>query len=263
MRPFLFDLVIAGHHIRPPSYGLFLALGFSAAYLEALRRGKLIKANMNHIENLFLLCVLGSVTGSRLFHVLFEEFDYYLEHPWKVFAVWEGGYTLYGAVLMGLLFIFLYSRGKKINFLDYADIAGPAMMLGLFFGRIGCFLAGCCWGRAASVPWAVRFNDPESFCSLRGIPVHPTQIYEAVGGLVLFFYLNWRWKTRAFVGQIFFETVIGYSVLRFLVELYRGDDYRGYVFGGLFSYSQLISLFFLPFGIAGWVYFSRRTRKKA
>lgn len=259
MRPYLFDLIIAGHHFRPPSYGVMLAIAFSSGYFDSLRRGKKLGMNLNHIENLFLLAVLGSVTGSRLFHVLFEDWGYYLEHPMKIFAVWEGGYTFYGAVIVGLLFMFIYARNKKIDIRPYFDLAATAVSLGLLFGRIGCFAAGCCWGRPSNVPWAVTFTSPDSFCTVRNVPLHPTQLYESFGGLLIYLFLSWRFRHRKFEGQIFCEGIIAYAILRFIIEFFRGDDYRGYVFNGMLSYSQLISLVLIPFGIAGLIYLNRRS----
>lgn len=263
MHPYLFDWVVNGHHLRPPSYGVFLALAFSAAYFESLRRAAVLEEETRHIENLFLLIVLGSVIGSRLFHVVFEEFDYYSKHPMKVFAVWEGGYTFYGAMLMSLLCVFLYARARKLPYLQFVDIAASGTALGLFFGRIGCFLAGCCWGRPTTVPWGVVFSNPEAFTNDHHTPLHPTQLYESLGSLAIFVYLTWRFRKREYVGQIFFHGLILYSILRFLIEFFRGDDYRGYVFGGVFSYAQLVSLFILPFGIVGMFLYSRNLTKKS
>ncbi len=255
MHPYLLEWQMNGELYRIPSYGILLALAFSSAYFEALRRAMKTGDGPEHVENIFITVVLASVVGARLFHVLFEEPSYYLRHPGKIIALWEGGYTFYGALLLAATSIFLYCRWKKISGLPYLDIASPATAFGLFLGRMGCFLAGCCWGRPTNLPWAVVFNHPETFSSVRGIPVHPTQVYEALGGLCIFFYLSWRFKRRAYEGQIFFHGIAIYSILRFVVERFRGDDYRGFILGGLVSYSQLISLSLLPLALYGmWRY---------
>lgn len=245
MHPFLFEINIAGHLIRPPTYGVLLALSFSAAYFESLRRAIKEEEDPKHIENLFLSIVVAAVLGARLFHVFFEEPSYYFENPSKIFAVWEGGYTFYGALLCSIFAMWLYCKIKKLNLLTFYDIAAPSTLLGLFFGRLGCFFAGCCWGKATSVPWAVTFTNPESFMNLKGIPVHPTQIYESIGSLLLYFFSQWRYRHRKYVGQIYLNSIIGYCVLRIFVEFFRGDDYRGYMFGGYVSYSQFVSLMIL------------------
>lgn len=261
MYPYLFDWVVNGHHFSPPTYGILLAIGFSCGYFEAIRRTIKLGEDPKHIENLFLIVVLASVTGSRLFHVFFEEWSYYAENPWKIFAVWEGGYTFYGAMLAATFAIFVYCHMKKLSFRQYTDISTPSVTLGLAIGRVGCFAAGCCWGRPTHVPWAVTFTNPNSFTTARGIPVHPTQLYEAFGALCIFLYLEWLFPRRKYEGQIFFQGLFLYSILRFIVEIYRGDDYRGFVFGGILSYSQLVSVVILPFVVLGMVLYSRNTHE--
>jgi phosphatidylglycerol---prolipoprotein diacylglyceryl transferase len=259
MHPYLFDWIVAGHHLKPPSYGVMLAIAFTAGYLDSLRRAIKIDSDPKQVENLFLTVVLASVIGARLFHVFFEEWPYYAANPGKIIAIWEGGYTLYGAMLSAILAMFLYVKIKKVDYLEYMDIAAPAAMLGLFFGRIGCFLAGCCWGRETDVPWAVTFTNPEAFTSARNIPLHPSQLYESFAGLLIYLYLNWRFRNRRFEGQIFFHGLLLYSIARFVIEFFRGDDYRGYLFHGALSYSQLVSLGILPFAVYSRV---RKTQPK-
>jgi phosphatidylglycerol---prolipoprotein diacylglyceryl transferase len=249
---------MGGELYRVPAYGVMLALAFSSAYFISLWRATKTGEEANHVENLFLIVVGASVVGARLFHVVFEEPSYYRQNPGKILAIWEGGYTFYGALLLASLGIFLYCRWKKISFLAYGDIASPATAFGLFIGRMGCFLAGCCWGRPTDVPWGVVFKHPETFAAVKGIRVHPTQVYEALGGLGIFFYLSWLFRRRAYRGQIFFHGVAVYSVIRFIVERYRGDDYRGFILGGLVSYSQLVSLSLLPLALLGMWHFGKR-----
>jgi phosphatidylglycerol:prolipoprotein diacylglycerol transferase len=258
MYPYLIHFVFNGHAIKIPSYGIMLALGFTLAYFESLYRAKKIGEPLKHIENLFLIIILGAILGARLFHVLFEEFDYYRDNPSKIIAVWEGGYTFYGGLITCIVFIYWYCRKSKIVFFQFADIAAGATALALSVGRVGCFLTGCCWGREAHVPWSVTFTHPETFTSVRNIPLHPTQLYESLGALGIYFYLLWLWPKRKYQGQLFFHGIALYAIVRFIVELYRGDDYRGYVFGGLLSYSQVVSLTLLPFALLGMFLFRKR-----
>jgi len=257
--PFLLEWHMHGELYRLPSYGVMLALGFSLAYFEAIRRSLIVKDDPNHVENIFLVVVLCSVIGARLFHVFVEEPTYYWQHPEKIIAIWEGGYVFYGALLLASAGIIVYCRKQKISFLPYGDIAAPATALGLFIGRIGCFLAGCCWGKPTTLPWGVVFNHPETFSSIKGVPVHPTQLYEAAGGLGIYAYLNWLFKRRRYQGQVFFHAIAVYSVMRFFIECFRGDDVRGLLLGGWVSTSQLVSLALLPAAIVGMRYASRRS----
>lgn len=259
MLPFIVDTTLFGLHIRLPSYGVMLALAFSTAYFISLHRATKIGDDPKHIENLFLLIVLGSVVGSRLFHVVFEEPAYYAAHPEKIIAVWEGGYTLYGALLVSIAMIWIYTRGKKIDYLNFSDIASLATAAGIGVGRIGCFLAGCCWGKPTPCFLGVTFSHPHTFANVRNVPVHPSQLYESAGCFLIFGYLWWLFERRTYRGQIFFHGLTLYSILRFLIEYFRGDDYRGYVFNGLLSYSQLVSLTILPFAIAGILIYRKKT----
>lgn len=258
MYPFLLDFTVLGFHLKLPSYGVFLAMAFSAAYFVSLWRATKLGDDPKHIENLFLLIVLGSVLGSRLFHVVFEEPAYYAANPGKIIAVWEGGYTLYGALLSSILVIFLYTRGKKIDYFNFIDIASPATAIGIFIGRIGCFLAGCCWGKPTQCFLGYKFTHPETFASIKHTPVHPSQLYESFGALLIFLYLHWRFNHRRYKGQIFLHGLSLYAILRFLIEYFRGDEYRGYVFNGLLSYSQLVSLAILPFTLSAIYIYSRK-----
>lgn len=262
MHPFLLDWVIGGFHLKIPTYGFLLATAFSTGYLLALGRAKKLHIPTRHVENFFFIAVLGSILGARFFHVFFEEFSYYAKNPSKILAIWEGGYTFYGALLSSLFFMFIYTRIKKISFLEMMDICTPGGALGLFIGRMGCFFAGCCWGRPSAVPWAVAFNAPETLSSTGDIKVHPTQVYEALVGLVLFFYLNHRFKNRKYAGQIFLEAITLYSFARFCIEYFRGDDYRGYLFNGLISYSQFISLAIIPLALWTMTLATKKASKK-
>ncbi len=258
MHPYVLDTTLFGIHILLPSYGVMLALAFSTAYFISLHRAAKLGDDPKHIENLFLLIVLGSVFGSRFFHVVFEEPQYYAAHPEKIIAVWEGGYTLYGALLVSIGMVWMYSRGKKIDYFNFSDIAALATAAGIGVGRIGCFLAGCCWGKATQCFLGVKFNHPQTFANVRNVSVHPSQLYESAGCFLIFGYLWWRFEKREYRGQIFFQGLVLYSILRFFIEYFRGDDYRGYVFSGLLSYSQLVSLGILPFAIAGIVIYRKK-----
>ena len=158
--------------------------------------------------------------------------------------------------------IFCYCRWKQISFLGFIDIASEATALGIGIGRIGCFMAGCCWGNPSDLPWAVTFTHPESFTTMKHIPLHPSQLYEAAGALLIYFYLFKKFRNREYNGQIFFHGLLTYSLLRFLIEFFRGDEYRGYVWGDIISYSQFVSLLLLPLALCGMAYFSRVHKRK-
>lgn len=262
MLPYLIDIVIHGHHLRIPTYGFMLAVGFSSAYILWLRSAIKIGIDTRHIENVFLIVVASAAVGSRLFHVIFENWSYYVSHPYKTVAVWEGGYTFYGGLLPCLLAAYCYCRKHRISFLTISDIAAAPIALGLGFGRLGCFGAGCCWGKVCNSPWAVTFRNPESFTSFKNVPLHPTQLYESFGAFLICGYLLWRLKhNKKYPGQLIFQWLILYALLRFIVEFFRGDAYRGFVFNGILSNSQLVSIFLVLCAIYGMLHFARKEKQ--
>jgi phosphatidylglycerol:prolipoprotein diacylglycerol transferase len=131
-------------------------------------------------------------------------------------------------------------RWRRLPVWKLADLISPLIALGLSFGRIGCFFAGCCYGKETSLPWAVVFKNPDSLARLN-VPLHPTQLYDAVNGLAIFFFLSWLEKKKSFDGQIFWLFLFLYSITRFFIEIFRGDP-RGFLFGGLLSTSQGIGV---------------------
>jgi len=233
VKPYLFDFLINDHRIRLPSFGIFLASAFSVAYFLSLKNAQKLKIETKHIERLFLLILISSVFGGRLFHVFFEEPSYYWHHPLRIIAVWEGGFTFYGAMLSSVAAIFWYCRMNQLGFLNLLDVISTSTLLSVSIGRVGCFLAGCCWGKTCSLPWAVSFE---------GASVHPAQLYESIGAFFLFVFCQRHLFKRDFIGSVGLKALLGYSILRFIVEFFRGDTYRGFILNGLLSYSQLISL---------------------
>ncbi|MBI1860197.1 MAG: prolipoprotein diacylglyceryl transferase [Deltaproteobacteria bacterium] len=262
MKPFIIDFHWLGYAIRVPSYGAMMVLGYLLGYFETLRRAIREKEDPRSIEDLFLIVIASVTLGSRLFHVVFEDPVYYFQHPAKIFAVWEGGYTFYGGLLLGMLGIYFYCRIRGVNFLRLIDIITPAAIFGSVLGRVGCFLAGCCWGKPTAMPWGVVFHDPLAMVPDHVHALHPTQLYEAAGLLVLSIYLWFLCNRRKFDGQVFFSALIGYAVIRFVIEFWRGDDYRGFILGGALSYAQMVSLTLLPFTIVAMFLYSR-LRKSA
>ncbi len=240
MYPNLFEGWI-GDKILISTYGVLLAMAFTVAYLEAIRRALSAKENPKHIERIFLICVVASLFGARLFHILFEEFAYYRENPRQILAIWEGGFVFYGGMLTSLAGVYLYTRFQRLSFLHFLDLITPPVLLGLAIGRIGCLAAGCCWGKTTSLPWGITFSHPHSLSAIRYVPVHPVQIYESVGALMIFWALLRRGRKKAPEGTLFLIGLGCYAALRFVVEFFRGDEYRGFLMGGRISLAQFFS----------------------
>ena len=221
------------------AYGFFLALGFVAGAALAIFVARREGIPLERIIDLFFYTVFSAIVGSRLLFVLIN-FDFFRKNPLNVFRIWEGGLVFYGGLVLAAGVSIAYMWRRRLPIWKMADLFAPSVALGLFFGRIGCFFAGCCYGKEADLPWAVTFTDPNSLARLN-IPLHPTQLYDAANGLVIFLFLIWMTRRKTFDGEIFWLLLFLYSVLRFLVEMLRGDP-RGFLLDSILSTSQAVGV---------------------
>ena len=237
MYPILFQL----GSFRIYAYGFFIVVGFViAAILAVLKiRKSDVRISLENAADLFFYTVLSAFLGSRLFFVLIN-FDIYREYPLRMFKIWEGGLVFYGGLIPAAMVAFGYMRWHGLPVWKLADLISPLIALGLCFGRVGCFFAGCCYGKETSLPWAIVFKNPDSLARLN-VPLHPTQLYDAANGLAIFFFLSWLSKRKTFDGQIFWLFLFLYSITRFFIEMFRGDP-RGFLLGDLLSTSQGIGV---------------------
>lgn len=224
-----------------PSYGVMMALGFLAGLWLVRRRAPAFSLAPDAASDVGIWLLLSGLVGAKLLLVI-------VEWPQYV-SSWNGlkdlaraGGVFYGGLIGATLGTAILLRKRGIPFFTFADIAAPSIALGQSLGRVGCLLAGCCWGRQCALPWAITFSDPKANEGVGvplGIPLHPTQIYEAVGTLVLCVLLL-VFERRRYSGETFVRYLFGYAILRFTIEFVRGDP-RGSVFGAM-STSQFIAL---------------------
>jgi phosphatidylglycerol---prolipoprotein diacylglyceryl transferase len=256
MHPILFQF--GNFHVY--AYGFFVVVGFCvAAVLSAMKiRKSDIKLPLENVADLFFYTVLSAFLGSRILFILIN-FDVYRQHPLQMFKIWEGGLVFYGGLIPAAAVAFGYMRWCRLPTWKLADLISPLIASGLSFGRIGCFFAGCCYGRETSLPWAVVFKNPNSLARLN-VPLHPTQLYDAANGLAIFLFLGWMSKRKTFDGQIFWLFVLLYSVTRFFIEIFRGDP-RGFLFGDLFSTSQGIGILLAILSLFMLFYMEKRHRR--
>jgi phosphatidylglycerol:prolipoprotein diacylglycerol transferase len=238
------------------AYGFFLILGTVIAGILAILRVRKsdLPISFERAADLFFYTVLAAIVGSRILFVLIN-FDLFRENPFRIINLWEGGLVFYGGFLLAAGVAIGYMRWHRLPILKLFDLISPLIGLGLFFGRIGCFLAGCCYGKETSLPWGVTFTNPDSLARLN-VPLHPTQLYDAFNGLFIFFFLSWLERRKAFDGQIISLFILIYSIARFLIEMLRGDP-RGFVFQNLLSTSQGIGILLAVLSIFMLLYFSK------
>jgi phosphatidylglycerol:prolipoprotein diacylglycerol transferase len=232
------------------TYGLLVALGFLVGLGLAVRQAKKEGISTQKIIDLGFYILLAALVGSRLFFIFINP-SFYIKNPLNIFKIWEGGLVFYGGVLFAVPTAIWYVRKNDLGLWKTSDLFAPSIAIGHAFGRVGCFFAGCCYGKLAeSLPWSVIFTNPECLAPTN-IPLHPTQLYEAGGEVVNFLILITLRKYKSFNGQLFMTYLLLYSVLRFIVEFFRGDAARGFITYN-FSLSQGISILIFFVAIIGF-----------
>jgi phosphatidylglycerol---prolipoprotein diacylglyceryl transferase len=248
------------------TYGLLMAVGVGFGlwflYVQASKQG----LDAPKLLDAAFYTIIVSLIGAKL--ILFiGNFSYYMSYPKELFSLARSGGVFQGGLTFGLIFALWYFRRKKIPTWKAGDIVSAALALGHGFGRIGCFAAGCCYGSPCAVPWGVTFHN-EYAHDLTGIPIgerlHPVQLYESILNFLNFFVLFMVLKRKKFHGQVFGLYIINYSVIRFIVEYFRGDHPdRAYLLQGptplsSLSYPQVYCIL----GIAAGIIFSLIMKKR-
>jgi phosphatidylglycerol---prolipoprotein diacylglyceryl transferase len=236
------------------TYGVFVAAGFLFGILNATYRAKTEGIEPERVNDLGIWLVIAGMVGGKLFHILFFWHDFIAGWRAAGLASLREGFVFFGGFIAASLTTVVYCRVKKLSLLKVADALGPSVALGHAFGRLGCFFEGCCFGKACTVPWAVQFPAPHM---MTGIPVHPTQLYEAAGNLAIFAALSAYYRHKKFDGQIWWLYILSYAVLRFVVEFFRGD-YAVHYFR-VFTLGQIVAVVMMLVALAGWKLCRRST----
>ena len=261
MRPILLTVHLFSRDFALHSYGVAIAAAFLIAIFIGTRTAARTGEDADQVRDLCFWLLVSSLVGARLVFIATNVTDYLRlcrdEHDcFRALRVWEGGLVFYGGFFAALAVAVGYTHRQGLRFWRIADILAPSVALGHFFGRLGCFAAGCCWGveaRGRALAWAVRFGTQslafQDYAARRALPesaqvtppLHPVQLYEAAGELLLFFLLSLLGRRKRWDGQVLVAYLLGYSLLRFVVELYRGDEARKFVAASL-STSQAIAI---------------------
>src|SRR3989344_5403704 len=236
-------------------YGLIFVLGFVMAYfiLNYLAKKKKLSLNKDDTADFLLYIIIGTVLGARTLYVVVYNLPFYLSNPFEIIAVWHGGLSFHGGLIGAAIAGFYFCKRKKIDFYEIADISVIPLALGLALGRLGNFINGELYGRITDVPWAVKFPDAEGFR-------HPSQIYESIKNLIIFFAL-WVIKDKNLPkGFMFWLFVTMYGSFRFLIEFFREPDPQLGYFFNYFTMGQFLTFAMFLFG-SFMIY--RVTRKAA
>jgi len=249
------------------AYGVMLGTSLVVGWFIAMTLAKHDGIDQQEAGSLYMWGAIWSIIGSRLL--------WYFTTPGVSIAdipmINQGGLVAYGGMIGGTLATWYCCRKRGIPLLQWADVAAPSVVLGTGITRVGCLLFGCDFGARSSLPWAITFPKGSPAWNhhvrdfglaqdaLRSLPVHPTQVYESLVGLFLFALLMLIRKYRTFSGQVFLGWVLGYGILRPLIEIVRDDDQRGNV--GPLSTSQFIGIASVVLGLALFVSLLRKYRR--
>jgi phosphatidylglycerol:prolipoprotein diacylglycerol transferase len=254
MHPILFE--IAGFPVY--TYGVLLAAAYLLGLQFALVRARARGLDANRVMDLGIWIIISALVGAKLL-LLVVDFDTFSRNPRELLTLLRSGGVFYGGLIAAVAVAMWYMRRHRLPVWSVSDAFAPGIALGHVIGRMGCFFAGCCFGKATDVPWAVTFTNEyaaQNVGTPLNVPIHPTQLYEAGAELIILgLLLVLERKGRGFPGRTFWSYMLFYGVTRFIIEFYRGDP-RGMV--GALSTSQFVSVILVPVSIVMLIVLSRR-----
>jgi phosphatidylglycerol:prolipoprotein diacylglycerol transferase len=239
-----------------PTYGFLVSLGVLFGLWISVRNSEKQGIDGEKAWNLGILVVLCGILGAKVLYVI-NDWSYYAAHPADIFSVntLQAGGVFSGGLVAALVAAAWYIRRHHLPALATCDAFAPGLAIGHAIGRLGCFSAGCCWGKPTNAWWGVTFTNPianELVGTPLGHPLEPTQLFEAAVEFANFVLLTWLLTRKRFDGQVFAAYLVLYGVARYLLEFLRDDPGRGSVFGGFMTGTQLISIGLVVLGGVIW-----------
>jgi phosphatidylglycerol---prolipoprotein diacylglyceryl transferase len=239
------------------TYGVLLAAAYLLGLKFAMTRAKARGLDDARVLDLGIYIIISALVGAKLL-LLITDFRTFTSDPRELLTLARSGGVFYGGLILAVIVALWYIRKIGLPLWTTCDVFAPGIALGHVVGRFGCLFAGCCYGKPTTRPWAITFTDPFAAANVGtplGVPLHPTQLYEAGAEFIILMVLLWtERKGRPFAGRTFWLYMLLYAISRFIIEFFRGDE-RGNV--GIFSTSQFISLLLFPLAIAMLVYLGR------
>ncbi len=229
-----------------PTYGFLVSTGVLVGMWISVRNSEKSGIDPEDAWNLGILVVLCGILGAKILYII-NDWSTYAAHPGDIFslATLQAGGVFSGGLIGAALAAAWYLRRRHMPALATWDAFAPGLALGHAIGRVGCFAAGCCWGKPTTHFWGVTFTNPlarDLVGTPLGVALEPTQLIESAVELANFFLLMWIFKRKKFDGQVVAAYLILYGVARYFIEFLRDDPGRGSVFGGIMSGTQLISI---------------------
>ncbi|MGH9532377.1 MAG: prolipoprotein diacylglyceryl transferase [Terriglobales bacterium] len=246
------------------TYGVMAAIGLIVGLAVNVRLAKREGLDPDRCWDLGILAILSGILGAKILHVA-NNWERFAANPWSLFSLemLQTGGVFYGGLVAAIVVSLWYMRRHHLPLLKTLDVFAPGLALGHALGRLGCFAAGCCYGKPTDLPWGVTFTSELAHRWAEtplGAPLHPTQIYEFLVELANFGVLMWLFRRRSFDGQVIGAYLFLYGFARYFLEFLRGDPGRGSLFHGAMTGTQLISILMV---IAGGVLWLRRERPRS
>lgn len=255
----MFPILLEIGPVRIYSYSVLIIVGALSGLLWTIYEAKKSNVNVDTILHLVFYLVIGGLVGARLMSVVID-WDNYQNDVMNIFKIWQGGLVFYGGLIGSLFAGFIMLKRQDQNILKIADLIAPGLALSQSIGRIGCFAAGCCYGKPTHVPWAVSFVHAYS-AAPHHQQLHPTQLYSAITLFCLFLFLAWLRKRDTILGWCFFSYLLLHGTFRFIIEFFR-DDYLGPGLFGSISSTQAVAVMIIVFSSLMLVYLSRKSGMK-
>jgi phosphatidylglycerol:prolipoprotein diacylglycerol transferase len=244
-------------------YGVMVASGFLAGFWAAARRAPRAGLTGETILDFAPWLIIGAIAGGRTLYVVTYWREQFAGGPWwEIFMVHHGGLVFYGGLIGASLACILGVRLGRLALWRVADVFAPSIALGYVFGRIGCLLNGCCFGRACALPWAVTYPVGHATHPVGEavVAVHPVQVYDSLLNLGLFLALEWFFRHRKFDGQVFALYLLGFAVTRSIAEIFRGDYTDAHLHSGL-TPGHLVSIGIFATGVVFFIVLRRAAKR--
>lgn len=245
-----------------PTYGVMAAIGLVLGLTINVRLAEREGLDPDKSWNLGILAILSGIVGAKILFIA-QDWSYYAANPRQIFSLstLQTGGIFYGGLIAAIGASLWYMRRHRFPLLKTCDVFAPGVALGHAIGRLGCFAAGCCYGKPTDLPWGVTFTDELAHRltgTPLGVPLHPTQIYEFLVELANFGVLLWLFRRRSFDGQVIGAYLFLYGFARYFMEFLRDDPGRGSLFHGAITGTQFLSILMVIAGGALWLRRERR-----
>lgn len=259
----MFPTLFASEYLVIPTFFTLVTLGILAITFFLYWRAPKLGFSQVVVLDLGIFGAIFGILGARIFHILVEALDFYLEDWTRVFEFWRGGFVSYGAFIGGGTAVLLYLLIRRQPLLKYADFVALGLPILVFFIRLGCLGVGCCYGKPTDFFVHLIFHNPYTppgEAGFAGVALHATQIYGMLKAILIFAFLNWYYPRRRFDGEVLCLFFMIYPVLRALIEILRGDLDRGVYFDGAVSTAQITGAVIFTLAAGAYYFLHKRSR---